>query len=161
MIERNERVSGLACFVLPVDRGRLLLAKHTYGYPDYWAMVGGLAEPGEDLAAAARREAQEETGLDVAVGTLIAIVDRLDLLIAVFAGRVVGGVEHRQVNEIAELRWFDAHELESPDVFDLVQTIGPSILDIDIDIDIDLGLRHNSVEWPDGSARSGWAISPR
>lgn len=39
MVARGQ--SRLACFVLPVRDDRLLLARHTYGYPEMWAMVGG------------------------------------------------------------------------------------------------------------------------
>jgi NAD+ diphosphatase len=152
MTDRHERACGLASFVLPVDGGRMLLAKHTYGYPQFWAMVGGMAEPGEDVESAARREVLEETGLQVTTDALVAVVDRGDLLITVFVGRVVGGVEQRQAAEIAELRWFDAAELGSPDVFDLVRRIGPKLLD-------DAGrqgLAPSSIAWPDDSRRPGW-----
>jgi 8-oxo-dGTP pyrophosphatase MutT (NUDIX family) len=53
----------VAGFVLPVRDRQVLLARHSYRFPATWLMVGGMAEPGEQLAATARREAREETGL--------------------------------------------------------------------------------------------------
>jgi 8-oxo-dGTP diphosphatase len=44
--------------------GRLVLIRRKFE-PIGWALPGGFVDPGEDLATACRREAKEETGLDV------------------------------------------------------------------------------------------------
>jgi 8-oxo-dGTP diphosphatase len=44
--------------------GRLVLIRRKFE-PLGWALPGGFVDPGEDLATACRREAKEETGLDV------------------------------------------------------------------------------------------------
>src|SRR5687767_8559863 len=113
------RQTQLACFVLPVRDGRVLLARHSYRFPESWLMLGGMVEPGESLEAAARREVLEETGLDVIPEGLIAVADRGSLIMLVFSGQVVGGIESPQAAEITELRWFAPEELLDPAVFDL------------------------------------------
>lgn len=42
-----------------------------------WSLPGGAVEPGETLAACLIREMKEETGLDVAVETLLYVCDRI------------------------------------------------------------------------------------
>jgi putative (di)nucleoside polyphosphate hydrolase len=51
-----------SCGVIVTDGERLLLGHATRS--PRWDIPKGIAEPGESLAAAARRELQEETGLD-------------------------------------------------------------------------------------------------
>jgi ADP-ribose pyrophosphatase YjhB (NUDIX family) len=62
-----------------VDGERVLLVKR--GHPPLqgeWSLPGGVVELGETLEAAVMREVQEETGLDVDVGPLLDVVQRLE-----------------------------------------------------------------------------------
>ena len=74
----------LTAFVLPVQEGRVLLARHSYGPPDLWAMLGGIVDHGESIEQAAVRQVREESGLDVSTERVIALADREDLLLVVY-----------------------------------------------------------------------------
>ena len=98
---------GAMCFVQR-DDGALLLVRHSYR--TRWGVPGGLLQKGEDKADAARREAFEETGLEIElVGPAAVQVDapaqRIDLVFrAVPAGDPA--VAAPRSPEIVEVRWF-------------------------------------------------------
>ncbi len=61
-----------------VDAGRVVLVKR--GAPPLkgeWSLPGGAVEVGETLEECVAREMREETGLDVAVGPVIEVFDRI------------------------------------------------------------------------------------
>lgn len=102
--------------------------------PDFWLLVGGGLEPGEDFETALRREIHEEIGLDnVALG---AEVGRREKTVSwagtakavherYFAGRVVGPTEVHfgnhtpaEIGVIRDCRWWTPAEIRaSKDLF--------------------------------------------
>ena len=102
------RVVGVK-FVLR-DGDRVLLVRHAYGDRRVWEVPGGHARPGEDPALAARREAHEELGVDLAdwraAGVLGARTDHKRETIHVFVARRPPGAGVRFAQaELEEARW--------------------------------------------------------
>ncbi len=96
------------------DQGRVLLARHRFGAPQ-WRFLGGFLRPRERVEDALAREIREETGLQIEVGPILEVVTgyRWEHVELVFAYRVTSG-SVALTDEVAELRGFPANDL--PDV---------------------------------------------
>jgi ADP-ribose pyrophosphatase YjhB (NUDIX family) len=64
--------------VIVTDAGEIVIVQR--GQPPLagrWSLPGGVVEVGESLRAAVAREVREETGLEVEVGLLVEVVERI------------------------------------------------------------------------------------
>ena len=91
--------------------GRVLLARHRFGAPQ-WRFLGGFLAKRERVADALAREIREETGLSVEVGPLLEVVTgyRWQRVELVFVYRLLGGAQVLS-EELVELRAFDPADL--------------------------------------------------
>jgi len=61
-----------------VQDGRVVLIKRKYEpLAGQWSLPGGIVEVGETLESSVAREMREETGLDVEVGPVVEVFDRI------------------------------------------------------------------------------------
>jgi len=103
-------ISGAQLALLDGD-GRVLIQLRPW--PPGWELPGGHCDDGEDPAAAAAREAEEETGLSVRVVRLAGVYTWAGLRSssdAVYVGEVTGGAWRRSI-EAVRMRWATADTL--------------------------------------------------
>ena len=105
-----------------VNGDRVLLIKRAHEpLKGTWSIPGGVVELGETLTEAVAREVREETGLDVEVGPVLEVLDRIhhaangrveyhfvivDYLCSVRRGTLACGTD------AADARWFSRAELD-------------------------------------------------
>ena len=101
------------------DADRVLLVRRADN--DRWALVTGCLEPGEQPAAGALREVEEETGALVAAERLVSVSalpladcpngDQVYWLDVTFRCRAVGGEARVNDDESVDVRWFELNDL--------------------------------------------------
>ncbi len=103
-----------------VRRGHVLLIRRgTEPFKGRWSIPGGLLELGEELAAGARRELKEETGLDVEPLEVLSVFDRImregqrvryHYVIIDYVCRCKGG-RLRPASDVLDARWVRREDL--------------------------------------------------
>jgi 8-oxo-dGTP diphosphatase len=106
-------------------------------FKGYWTFPGGVIDLGEEVRAAARREAIEETGLDVELEEVAAIVDnvvrdeegliRYHYVIIDFLAHPVGGTL-RPGTDAQDARWVGAEDLDTLEVTEKAKKLARQLL---------------------------------
>jgi 8-oxo-dGTP diphosphatase len=122
----NKGPSPAADVIIELAGGGIVLIERRYPPPG-WAIPGGFIEIGESAEDAARREAKEETGLDVELTALLytysdpARDPRGHTLTVVFVGRATGTPTGGDDAALASV--FTETTLPSPLAFDHTQVL--------------------------------------
>jgi 8-oxo-dGTP diphosphatase len=112
--QRNPLPTTDAIIAGPDGRIVLVLRKNE---PQGWALPGGFVDSGEELGAACRREAREETGLEVELVTQFFTYSdprrdpRKHTISTVYACRAPAGANPKADDDAAEARWFTESEV--------------------------------------------------
>ncbi|CAM5688768.1 NUDIX hydrolase [Streptomyces canus] len=117
---------GVSAVVLD-DDGRVLL--HRRSDTGKWSLIGGIPEPGEQPAACAVREVEEETGVHCVVERVIVVQalkpvayvngDICQYMDIAFRCRAVGGEARVNDDESLEVGWFAVDALPELNEFGL------------------------------------------
>jgi 8-oxo-dGTP diphosphatase len=99
----------------------LLIRRGSAPLQGQWSIPGGMLELSESIAEGVRRELAEETGLDVRVGDLIEVFERIvpgeggrtryHFVILDYLCELVGGVA-RAGSDVTDVAWAGEDELE-------------------------------------------------
>ena len=108
-----------------IDKGRVLLARHTYGGGNGKLIIpGGYVNFGENPQDALKREYLEETGVEVRVCDIIGIRFNTKDWYVAFRAEYISGEARSDNNENSEVIWVDVQEaLTRDDVPELTKSL--------------------------------------
>ncbi len=120
--------------ILIIENQSILTMQYRYGEQEVYNLPGGNLELGEYLSEALAREMQEELGIEVTVGELIAVGEvyvkenNKQTLHLLFAGKIKVGIPTLNPKETSalDIRWLPIDELNSVNLY---PNIAPTIQD--------------------------------
>ena len=116
-----------------LNEGKVLLVKRGK-QPGYgkWSIPGGMVELGETLSEAIKREVLEECGIEIELGDVVAVLERVirredervryHYVLVDFLGYWKGG-DLQPASDILEARWADPAELETLEMTERTQQV--------------------------------------
>jgi len=120
--------------VLPRDdSGRILLVRVLD--TGQWALIGGAIEPDESPQEAARREADEEAGVTLRLGQILAVLggpefrmtypngDETSYVSTVFDATVISGTPRPDGDETSAVKWWDQNDLPFDEMSDFTRAL--------------------------------------
>jgi 8-oxo-dGTP diphosphatase len=119
-------VVGVGAVILDAKRV-LLVRRGQEPMKGEWSIPGGALELGETLEAAVRREVLEETGLEVEIGAIVEVLDKIvtengrvryHYVLIDFLCRILGGAL-RVGSDADDVRWVSDEELTSQGIYRL------------------------------------------
>lgn len=130
----NELLVLPSAAVLPRDdHGRVLLVRVIDS--GLWATIGGGIEPDESPQEAALREAQEEAGVELELGPILAVLggpeyrltypngDQTSYVVTVYDATIIGGIPTPDGDETSAVEWWDTTSLPHNQVSTLTRAL--------------------------------------
>ena len=110
-----KRVDVVYACLFNETNDKVLMVKNTGR--NTWSLPGGAVEEGETLRRAVIREVEEETGLTIEAGNIIAVDEKKFMdkghhaIFFIFSGTITDGeIAIQDENEILEVAWIDVNE---------------------------------------------------
>lgn len=110
---------GVGGVVFNKKREVLLICRNKEPALGQWSIPGGCLDPGESLVDACRREIREETGMEVKVKNIVAVVERrfenFHYIIIDFFAEMEPGCIHQPIaqTDVSEAKWILMDELSN------------------------------------------------
>jgi len=139
-IRRLRELVGHELLVLPSvaaiprdEAGQILLVRIADTHQ--WATIGGAVEPDESPEQAALREAEEEAGVTLSLGPMLAVVggpeyrltypngDQTCYVVTVFDATMVSGSPHPDGDETSEVGWWHPERLPRDEMSTLTRAL--------------------------------------
>ncbi|MDD5413177.1 MAG: NUDIX hydrolase [Methylobacter sp.] len=124
-------VIGVGGIVFNDKRQVLMIQRNQPPAMGLWSVPGGKLEAGESLSDACKREIKEETGLDIVVKNIVAIVERriesFHYVVIDFLAHLLGDENTLPIaqSDVAEAKWIS---LDNIDEYDLVDGLAEIIM---------------------------------
>ncbi|MFA6164692.1 MAG: NUDIX domain-containing protein [Methylobacter sp.] len=115
---------GVGGIVFNDKRQVLMILRNQPPAMGLWSVPGGKLEAGDSLSGACKREIKEETGMDVEVKNIVAVVERrierFHYVVIDFLAHLLGDENTMPIaqSDVAEAKWISLDNIEEYDLVD-------------------------------------------